>query len=123
MNNEDRARVWIKHTANNPYEYHKIKLASLLDAAEARGREGAFKDGIAALKAGRDNADYLIDPIDILRALLADDTKDVAEGACINPDGHKWGLVSCFHCSKPRPKGTKPSTPEWHDAKEAADEQ
>ena len=42
MNNEDRARVWIKHTANNPYEYHKIKLASLLDAAEARGRKQTF---------------------------------------------------------------------------------
>ena len=136
MNNEDRARVWIKHTANNPYEYHKIKLASLLDAAEARGRKqtidlrnatvakverkATIKDCIAAIR-GRGWCNPQV--TDILRALLADDTKDVAEGACINPDGHKWGLVSCFHCSKPRPKGTKPSTPEWHDAKEAADEQ
>ena len=77
MNNEDRVLNALVSINLDVSDDETLAVwVKELDAAEARGREGAFKDGIAALKAGRDNADYLIDPIDILRALLADDTKE-----------------------------------------------
>ena len=35
------------------------------------------------------------------------DLASSAQEKCVNPDGHKWGILTCFYCSKLRPKGTE----------------